>query len=503
MSNVRRNPRAQAPAEMNVEVTRHVGGPLFAQLREQIQALVERGALTPGDRLPPVRTLAAQLNVNQITVARAYSELSDLGVVEGRRGGGTFVCERAVVVAKKAPDRHVEGAFRPLLADRLFELSRAPGVIAFTSNYPFVGTDMIEEFRACVRLAAGRDFENCFHYEPPLGRLAARQEISRYLDRRGMDVDPEKIVVTSGAQQAIDLAVRSVVEPGTPVIVERPAYYGALNALRGAGAEILEAPLDGDGIDLQGVESHLVKHQARLIYVNPTFQNPTGQTMSETKRRDLLALARRFDAVILEDDHSSDWRFAGRPVPAIAALAGPEHRVFYAYSFGKTLLPGQRFGFLVVPPSLRRIVLNQKAALDLHGPSFLQEALAHFLLRGNHEVFFEGARTSYGERQKNLRQRLLAQMPVGTKVSAPDGGLSFWITLPEGAEASELYFRAVRRGVAFVPGEAFFATKPDIEALRVSFGLVPETEISEGIDRLCAVVGDLLTPRRERSVILT
>jgi DNA-binding transcriptional MocR family regulator len=318
-----------------------------------------------------------------------------------------------------------------------------------------------------------------------------------------MGVDPEKIVVTSGAQQAIDLAVRSVVVPGTPVIVERPAYYGALNALRGVGAEILEAPLDGDGIDLQSVEAHLVKHQARLIYVNPTFQNPTGQTMSETKRRDLLALARRFDAVILEDDHSSDWRFAGRPVPAIAALAGPEHRVFYAYSFGKTLLPGQRFGFLVVPPILRRVVLNQKAALDLHGPSFLQEALAHFLLRGNHEVFFEGARTSYGERQKNLRQRLLAQMPTGTKVSAPDGGLSFWITLPEGAEVSELYFRAVRRGVAFVPGEAFFATKPDIEALRVSFGLVPETEISEGIDRLCAVVGDLLTPRRERSVILT
>ncbi len=158
-----------------------------------------------------------------------------------------------------------------------------------------------------------------------------------------MDVDPEKIVVTSGAQQAIDLAVRSVVEPGTPVIVERPAYYGALNALRGAGAQILEAPLDGDGIDLQSVETHLVEHQVRLIYVNPTFQNPTGQTMSETKRRDLLALARRFDAVILEDDHSSDWRFAGRPVPAIAALAGPEHRVFYAYSFGKTLLPGQRF----------------------------------------------------------------------------------------------------------------------------------------------------------------
>src|ERR1700722_10078877 len=272
MSNSRRNPRAQAPAEMNVEVTRHVGGPLFVQLREQIQVLVARGALAPGDRLPPVRTLAAQLNVNQITVARAYSELSDLGVVEGRRGGGTFVCERAVVVAKKAPDQNVEGAFRPLLADRLFELSRAPGVIAFTSNYPFVGTDMIEEFRACVRLAAGRDFENCFHYEPPLGRLAARQEISRYLDSRGMDVDPEKIVVTSGAQQAIDLAVRSVVEPGTPVIVERPAYYGALNALRGAGAEILEAPLDGDGIDLQSVESHLVKHQARLIYVNPTFQ---------------------------------------------------------------------------------------------------------------------------------------------------------------------------------------------------------------------------------------
>ncbi|WP_246725039.1 PLP-dependent aminotransferase family protein [Beijerinckia sp. L45] len=496
------SPWVSTARDIDLALTRHVGGPLFIQLRDHIRTLVNRGTFAPGDRLPPVRALAGHLKVNQITVARAYAELAVLGIAKGRRGGGTFICKPGL---QDGPIRSpsVAGAYRPLLADRLYELSRAPGVISFTSNYPLVGADVIEEFRSCLRLAVNRDLEGCFQYEPPIGRASTRREISRFLERRDMRVDSENIVVTSGAQQAIDLAVRALIRPGDVAVVERPGYYGVFNALREASAQILEVPLEGGGMDLGALEDLLNRHTVRLIYVNPTIQNPTGQTMSESKRRALLALARRYDVAIIEDDHASEWCPPDRRVPSIAALAGPDDLVFFAYSFGKIILPGQRLGFLAVPPRLRHAVLNCRAANDLHGAAVLQEALAYFLEKGHYEALIDHARASYAERMDVLHAKLIETLPPGVAVEKPLGGLSLWITLPDHADSSELYYRAVQRGVAFVPGEIFFVSKPDRQAIRVSFGLVPEAQFFEGVDRLCAVVRDLLSPRRERSLIYT
>jgi 2-aminoadipate transaminase len=306
-------------------------------------------------------------------------------------------------------------------------------------------------------------------------------------------------MVTSGAQQAIDLSVRTLVPPGSPVIVEQPAYYGAINALRSAHARILEVPLEHDGMNLEILKRHLVRHQARFIYTNPTFQNPTGVTTSEHKRRELLTLARQFGAVILEDDHSPELRFAGTAVPAIRALADENDLVLYARGFGKVFLPGLRLGYLIVPDSLRRKLLMAKANTDLHSNSFMQEAAARYLAGRSHSDLLERLRDKYGARQRLLYNSLVAGMPAGTTVSQPEGGLSVWLTLPEGADVSELYFRAVRRGVAFVSGEVFYGSPSDSRSLRVSFGLNRPEELHEGVERLCSVVKDLLNRRSART----
>ncbi len=494
-----RRPRAIAAEQVSITLSDGDGRALFIQVQEQLRGLIGCGVLRSGMRLPPVRALAHQIGVNQVTVAKAYRGLSELNLIEGRRGGGSFVRGASGASPAETLDA-IE--VRPLLAERLFELARAPGVIAFTSNYPVVETSCINEFRDCLSTALHDRLETCFQYDPPLGRIELRRQIATYLRPQSIEADADNIIVTSGAQQAIDLAVRSLVRPGTPVIMESPAYYGAINAMRGARARILEVPLQIDGMDLDRVEALLRSESARLIYTNPTFQNPTGITMSADKRRALLALARRYDAVILEDDHSPELRFKGTPVPAIRALAGGDDLVLHARGFGKVFLPGVRLGYLVIPDRLRHRLLEAKAHADLHSNSFMQEAVALFLGRQNHAEILDRLRREYGARQRLLYDSLLAGMPSGTQVSAPDGGLSLWLTLPEGADVSELYFRAVRRGVAFVAGEVFYASRSDTRSLRISFGRNHADELRDGVERLCSVVKDLLDRRGARNLVM-
>ena len=253
-------------------------------------------------------------------------------------------------------------------------------------------------------------------------------------------------------------------------------------------------------MNLDILERYLARDQARLIYTNPTFHNPTGITMSEAKRRALLALARRFSAVILEDDHSHELRFVGKEVPAIRALADENDLVLYARSFGKTFLPGMRLGYLVMPDALRRKLLTTKAHVDLHSSNFDQEAVALYLSRRCYVGALKRIRDKYAPWQRLLYESLKAGMPPGTSVSLPEGGLSLWLTLPEGAEVSELYFRAVRRGVAFVAGDVFYASPSNPRSLRISFGLNAVDELEEGISRLCSVVKDLLKNHRRATV---
>ena len=469
------------------------------QIRERIRDLIAGGTLSPGMRLPPVRTLAGQLGVNQATVAKAYRELVASNLVEGRRGAGSLVRS---FEQQAEPTTMPDPNSQPLLAERLFELARAPGVIAFSSNYPAPEQTCVGEFRDCLAIAANEKLEACFHYDPPLGRPELRMQIQYYLKNCGTDADHDNIMVTSGAQQAIDLAVRATVKPGTAVVIEQPAYYGIINALVGARARIIEVPMQPDGMDLEILERHLVRDQVKLIYTNPTFQNPTGITMSREKRVALLALARRHRVAILEDDHSHELRFTGQTVPAIRALAGDDDIVLYARSFGKTFFPGMRLGFLVMPDALRHRLLAAKASADLHCNSLIQEAAALYLSRGSYTDLLARMCAKYGQRQQLLSETLISGMPSGTVVSLPDGGLSLWLTLPEGADVSELYYRAVRRGVAFVAGDVFYASPSHPRSLRISFGQNRAEELEEGVARLCSVVKDLLGRRSNRTLVM-
>jgi 2-aminoadipate transaminase len=502
---VQARPRAVPATSLPIALAKDGDRPLFVQIREQVTDMIVRGELRSGIRLPPVRSLARQLKLNQMTVAKAYKELAAGGFVEGRRGGGTFVRSRNHAHGFRAQSGDGTAAAqdnRPLLSQRLFELARAPGVIAFTGNYPQLDDACLEEFRACLTTVANGDLAPLFRYDPPMGRPELRLRVAEFLREQRLAVSADDVVVTAGGQQGIDLVVRCLVPHGAAVVIERPAYYGAINALRGVGAHILEVPLEADGMNIAMLEAHLKRHRPRLIYTNPTFQNPTGVTTSDEKRRAILKLARHYGVAILEDDHCPELRFAGKPAPTIRSLAEPDEPMFYVRGFGKALLPGCRIGFVLAPASSRQALLAQRAATDLHGEAVMQEAMALYLARGRYREFIAAMRKTYAERQRALCDSLRQGMPDMTLVTVPDGGLSLWLTLPDGADVSELYFRAVRRGVAFVSGEVFYASRSDLRTLRISFGLNRPDELREGVERLCSVVRDLVKQRSQSPLIV-
>jgi 2-aminoadipate transaminase len=503
MANGQRHPRRVIqPSAFGISLSKGNGRPLFLQLHEPIIDRIAAGELTAGARLPPVRRLAQQLGINHMTVAKAYKDLAEAGFVEGRAGGGTHV--RAPYGTGSRRARGSEPATTgPLLSERLYELSHAPGVIGFTANYPAPDAGCAREFETSLQSVVADGLSPYFAYDPPNGRIGFRRAIVDYVARQGLTTVPEDVIVTSGAQQAIELVVRLLVPHGSPVIVERPSYYGVINALRSIGARILEVPVESDGMDIEKLEAHLARHRPRLIYTNPTFQNPTGVTTSLEKRRSILALARKHGVAILEDDHNSELRFSGSPVHSIRSLSEPGDNVFYVRGFGKVFLPGTRLGYVVTPSHARRPLLALKAHSDLHTAGIMQEAMARFLARGNYPKFLEQMKTVYAAKQSKLISSLSAGMPPGTLIGNPEGGLSLWVTLPEGTEVSELYYRAVRRGVAFVAGEVFYASHVNPRTLRVSFGLVPDDVLDEGVTRLCSVAKDLMRPRSGPSPIFT
>ncbi|HET9716163.1 MAG TPA: PLP-dependent aminotransferase family protein [Pseudolabrys sp.] len=493
--------RVVEPRAFPIALSRNDGRPLFAQVHEQIVDLIAAGELMPGTRLPPVRRLAQQLGINHMTVAKAYKDLAEAGFVEGRAGGGTHVRAPNGTSSRRGPK---PAAPEPLLSERLYDLSHAPGVIGFTSNYPAPDSDCTTEFETCLRSVVDDGLAPFFAYDPPNGRMDFRRSIVDYLaQQQGISAPPEDVIVTSGAQQAIELVIRFLVPHGSPVVIERPAYYGVINALRSTAARILEVPVDSDGMNIEKLEQHLARHRPRLIYTNPTFQNPTGVTTSIEKRRSILALARRYGVAILEDDHNSELRFSGSPVPSIRSLSDPGDNIFFVRGFGKVFLPGTRLGYVVAPAHARRPLLALKAHSDLHTNGIMQEAMTRFLVRRNYPRFLNRMKKIYAAKQRKLIGSLTAGMPPGTLIGNPDGGLSVWVTLPEGTEVSELYYRAVRRGVAFVAGEVFYASHVNPRTLRVSFGLLEDGMLEEGVARLCSVAKDLMRPRSTPSAIFT
>ncbi|OXS84183.1 PLP-dependent aminotransferase family protein [Kocuria marina subsp. indica] len=301
--------------------------------------------------------------------------------------------------------------------------------------------------------------------------------------------DPERIVITSGGMQGLDLAFKLFVDPGDLVVVESPTYTNGSGTALSYGADVLEVPVDDDGMDVDALETLVADtgRTPRMIYTIPNFQNPSGTTLSESRRRRLLDLAHTWGAMILDDDPYGELRFSGDPVPGFRELSPDDPLVFSVRTFSKILAPGLRVGWVDADPRLRELLIAGKQAMDTCANVPAQHIVAEYIARGGYDEHLAGLRTEYKRRKEAMDASIAAHLGDRVRTTDPDGGFFLWVTL-QGDDArvpsSRLFEIALAEGVAFIPGPALSPSGRFQDAFRLCFASSTPERIEEGLQRL-------------------
>lgn len=477
--------------------------PLYAQLRDQMRALVYAGELQPGDRIPASRELADQLQIHRTTVATAYAELESEGLIEGFVGRGTYISRRHAPREFTPPPRAQGGPIRweALFADERAGdgLSRlmpqvADDTIAFISAKPSEGCFPIEDVRKCANEVLKREGRDILQLGATDGYEPLREVLLRMLSAEGIAAKEANLLVTDGCQQSLDLLAKAFLRPGDAVIVENPTYPGALSILSGARVRCLPVAVETSrskeshsGLDIKGVEAALEQNRVKLILVTPDFQNPTGTTLPAEERKKLLDVAARFQVPVVEDHIYARLRLRGTPTPSLKAL-DRSGIVIQIDSFSKVAFPGLRVGWCVGPERVIERLRQLKQVTDLHTDQLSQATLAEFAKTGLLEKHLKRMIRIYSRRLEAMEKCLERHLPTGIEWTRPEGGMSVWITLPPGLDAGELLIHAREKGVLFVPGRYFFVQNPRLNTLRLGFAGVEEQDITRGILTLGQVI---------------
>ena len=381
----------------------------------------------------------------------------------------------------------------------LFKLLGKPGIISLAGGFPDPALFDVEGIRAATDLALGADSGAVLQYGATEGFEPLREAISqRYANKGGVGgaanvkLAPHELLVTTGSQQALDLLGKTYISPGDTVIVEAPTFLATIQCFRLYGARLIGAPIDEHGVDVDRLEQLVAEHKPRLIYLIPTFGNPSGATLSLERRKRVLELAARTQTLVVEDDPYGELYFGEPPPPSLLALSSqvPGSRDWLAHcgSLSKILSPGLRVGWLVAPPALLAKAVMCKQFSDAHTSNLSQAIAAHYLRGGRLEGAVATVRHTYAARAKAMAKSLRELLGPTIAFNAPQGGMFFWarLTGTDGAcaSAAELAKRAIERGVAFVPGAPFFAHDPDPATLRLSFATVDAPRIHEAVQRL-------------------
>jgi 2-aminoadipate transaminase len=356
------------------------------------------------------------------------------------------------------------------------------GVVSFARGVPAPECLPVAELADCARAAIERDGTSVLSYGPGGGYGPLREWIAA---RHA--VEPSRVVVTSGSLQGFVFLVEQLVRPGARVLVEAPTYDRPLKILARLGADVVGVPMDDDGLQIDALERALGEgEKPAFLYTIATFQNPSGRTLSEERRRRVAELAREHELLVLEDDPYGLVRYEGTPPPTIFELEGGTN-VAYASSFSKTIAPGVRVGYFVLPPGLAAEI-EALAVSTYISPPFLTQATVHeFVRRGNFEPNLERVKGLLGARRDAMLEALERHLPEGSSWSRPEGGYFIWVDLAE--ETGDLLPRAEQAGVTFVKGADFFAPGQGGErSLRLAFSFVSPEEIADGVERLAGLL---------------
>lgn len=441
--------------------------PLYRQLYESIRQSIEMGSFRRGDRVPPTRELAQTLGVNRATVAAAYDLLEADGLIRGHVGRGSYV---------QAPEPRRSSA--------------STATISFATSRPSEDLFPLDEFRqTAAEVLADPQLAALLQLGAPAGLAPLR----RYLLEKA-NAPNEEVLITSGCQQALDLTQRVFAPPASTVIVEDPTYGGLKSVFERQGVRLVGLPVGSHGIDPVDLERSLERERPRLVLLTPNFQNPTGATLPIDARRRIGELITRAGVPLIEIDIYRDLRYAGAALPSIKSLA-PDADVLLLGSFSKIAFPGLRTGWMIGPRSLITRLTEAKQWSDLHSDQLSQAILLRFAESGRLERHLKKMLAANQRCLEAAIETSERELPEGSVITRPQGGMNLWITLPEPLDAAELLPLAQREGVAYLPGRHFAVDRRADRSLRLSFAGVSPEQIRAGITILGRVARSELARR--------
>jgi DNA-binding transcriptional MocR family regulator len=392
----------------------------------------------------------------------------------------------------------------PVFADRLnnvetsairelFKLLGKPGIISFAGGFPDSALFDVDGIRAATLAALDQDAGAALQYGATEGYGPLREELASFMASKGVrELAAEQLIVTTGSQQALDLLGKVLINPGDKVIVEGPTFLATINCFRLYGADLVSAPVDGQGVDTEALERLIVEHRPKFVYLIPTFGNPSGGLLDLARRKAVLQMAVKYQTLIVEDDPYGDLYFGQAPPPSLLALSsevpGSRDLLVHCGSLSKVLSPGLRVGWMVGPPELLARATMCKQFSDAHTSTYAQATAAHYLRAGRLPATLAKVRAVYAERAQAMAQALRQDVGDALDFVPPQGGLFVWARLTgaggKPTHAAEFAQRAIAKGVAFVPGMPFYCAHGDPATLRLSFATAGPDKIREGVARL-------------------
>jgi 2-aminoadipate transaminase len=486
---------------------------ITAQICQRIRAAIDSGDLGPGDKLSSTRALAEEAGVNHLTAVRVYRRLAEEGYVTSGVGRGTFV--RSVPPPAAADDAGVwQHAVlpeqQPSYVNEVFaetmHISRGTptGRIGAPKDEEMLDMSVawtapelhpVEQLRAMADDLFQTHGGAMLGYSQVEGVPELLAELARRGDTSGFARSPDELIVTSGARQGIDLVCRTVVRPGDVVVCESPTFIGTLSSLQATGARVLGVPFDRGGIDVEAFERILARHEVKLLALQTGSQNPTGQDLAPDRAARLVELAQDRSFFILEDGVYANVRFKGAPPPPRLRQSAPDH-VIYVDSLSKTIGGGLRIGWVAATGEARRRIGELKLGTDVHTSTLTQYLAARWLESGGHDDHVRRVNKVYAKRCQALLDSVNRRLADEVTVMEANGGHNLWLTFRRPIDERMLFAEALRNRIGFTPGRALRPEQSSQSSLRLSFPMLNEERLDEGVRRLAIAIREV---RRQSS----
>ncbi len=367
----------------------------------------------------------------------------------------------------------------------ILKVTENPDIISFAGGLPAPELFPVEGIRRACLDVLKNEGPQSLQYSLSTGIRPLRQFLAQRLKKRGIEVAEENLLVTGGSQQGLDIIGKAFLDSGAVILTENPTYLGAIQAFSAYRPVYVTVAMDEEGMLVDQVEEKIKKYHPRFIYTVPTFQNPTGRTMSHKRRIQLVELAKKYSIPIVDDNPYSELRYSGEEAPSIKAIAGDW--VIQLGTFSKIVSPGLRIGWMAAPLDLMPVLEKMKQALDLHTNTFSQYVIWEYCKEGRLEKHIERLKDAYRKRRDVMLESMQEFMPEEVFWTKPEGGLFLWVRLPNGTNSLQLLKVAIDNKVAYVPGTGFYPNGGGENTLRMNFSNASEEKIREGVKRLAGV----------------